>query len=195
MLTYADITGGMITVNKAYDRDTRAEKYPKSDAGVRKIPIIPQLAAVLPKGGSFGDLVFPRNGHLYDDKSMRAMWQSFRAAMDDTERELIAAGKITPIAEHQPPIVPYDLRHTFCTDLERAGVPLNVASKLMGHASIEITAKIYTHTGEDMIERAGEQLAALFSPTFSPINEVQKTPMADIMREIQELRAAVLKAV
>ena len=122
---------------------------------------------------------------------MRAMWQDFRTAMDDTERELIAAGKITPIAEHQPPIVPYDLRHTFCTDLERAGVPLNVASKLMGHASIEITAKIYTHTGEDMIERAGEQLAAL----FSPINEVQKTPMADIMREIQELRAAVLKAV
>ena len=195
VLTYADITGGMITVNKAYDRDTRAEKYPKSDAGVRKIPIIPQLAAVLPKDGLFGELVFPRNGHLYDDKSMRAMWQGFRAAMDDTERELIAAGKISPIAEQMPPIVPYDLRHTFCTDLERAGVPLNVASKLMGHASIEITAKIYTHTGEDMIERAGEQLAALFSPTFSPINEVQKTPMDDIMRELQELRAAVLKAV
>lgn len=43
VLTYADITGGMITVDKAYDRDTRAEKYPKSDAGVRKIPIIPSL--------------------------------------------------------------------------------------------------------------------------------------------------------
>ena len=53
----------------------------------------------------------------------------------------------------------------------------------------------HSYTGEDMIERAGEQLAALFSPTFSPINEVQKTPMADIMRELQELRAAVLKAV
>ena len=195
VLTYADITDGMIFVDKAYDRDTRKGKDPKSAAGVRKIPIIPQLAAVLPKGERFGDLLFPHNGHMHDDKSMRAMWQGFRAAMDDTERELIASGKILPIAEQLPPIVPYDLRHTFCTDLERAGVPLNVASKLMGHASIEITAKIYTHTGEDMIERAGEQLAALLSPTFSPINGVQKTPMADIMRELQELRAAVFKAV
>lgn len=64
MLTYADITGGMITVSKAYDRDTRAEKYPKSDAGVRKIPDHPQFAAVPLKAGSFGELVFPRNGHF-----------------------------------------------------------------------------------------------------------------------------------
>jgi integrase len=44
-----------------------------------------------------------------------------------------------------PDLVPYDLRHTFCTDLQKAGVPLNVAKDLMGHADITTTANIYTH--------------------------------------------------
>ena len=30
----------------------------------------------------------------------------------------------------------YNLRHTFCTDLQSAGVPINVARELMGHSSI-----------------------------------------------------------
>lgn len=176
VLTYADITGGMITVNKAYDRETRTVKEPKSKAGIRKVPIIPQLAAVLPKDGKFGDLLFTVRGHQHSEKTMRAMWLDFRAAMWETEQNLIAAGVLSPLAEQLPPIVPYDLRHTFCTDLERAGVPLNVASKIMGHASIAITAKIYTHTGEEMISRAGDQLSALFSPTFSPIIDIQNMP-------------------
>ena len=48
--------------------------------------------------------------------------------------------------------------------------------------------------GKRHTERAGEQLSALASPAFSPVNEVQKVPMDDIMREIKELRKAVLKA-
>ena len=44
-----------------------------------------------------------------------------------------------------PDLTPYCLRHTFCTDLQRAGVPINVAKELMGHANISVTANIYTH--------------------------------------------------
>ena len=42
-------------------------------------------------------------------------------------------------------LTPYCLRHTFCTDLQRADVPINVAKELMGHANISVTANIYTH--------------------------------------------------
>ena len=31
------------------------------------------------------------------------------------------------------------------TDLQKAGVPINVAKELMGHADIQTTANIYTH--------------------------------------------------
>ena len=43
--------------------------------------------------------------------------------------------------------VPYhkfhSFRHTFGTNLSRAGVPIEETAKLMGHSSIEITAKCY----------------------------------------------------
>lgn len=169
VLTYNDIQGGMISVNKAYDRSTGGVKKPKSRAGMRKVPIIPPLAEVLPRGGAPGELIFKNQiNRQHSEKTVNRMWQSFRAAMAETEKQLAAAGTITPFGEAMPPMVPYDLRHTYCTDLERAGVPINVASKLMGHASISITAKIYTHTGEAMIEQAGAQLASLVSPTVSP---------------------------
>ena len=47
---------------------------------------------------------------------------------------------------------PYCLRHTYCTDLEKAGVPINVAKQLMGHSEISITSNIYTHTGDDVFK-------------------------------------------
>ncbi|WP_281692945.1 tyrosine-type recombinase/integrase [Agathobaculum desmolans] len=65
----------------------------------------------------------------------------------------------------------YDLRHTYCTDLERAGVPINVAAKLMGHSSVKVTERIYTHTGEDMLQRAGSQLSAFYGDGNSDGND------------------------
>ena len=50
----------------------------------------------------------------------------------------------------------YTLRHTYCTDLERAGVPINIARQLMGHESIEVTAQIYTHKSEESLQKAKE---------------------------------------
>jgi integrase len=47
---------------------------------------------------------------------------------------------------------PYCLRHTYCTDLEEAGVPINVARQLMGHSNITLTSKIYTHTTQKTFE-------------------------------------------
>ena len=55
-------------------------------------------------------------------------------------------------------IVPYCLRHTFCTDLQSAGVPINVAKELMCHANIGITAKIYTHHSEISFDNAREMI-------------------------------------
>lgn len=50
-----------------------------------------------------------------------------------------------------PDLTPYCLRHTFCTDLQRAGVPINVAKELMGHANISVTANIYTHRDQKVL--------------------------------------------
>lgn len=44
-------------------------------------------------------------------------------------------------------------RATFCTNLCRNGVPIQVASRIMGHSSIEVTAKYYTNINlDEMLE-------------------------------------------
>lgn len=52
----------------------------------------------------------------------------------------------------------YCLRHDYCTRLEEAGVPINVARRLMGHSSIEMTSKIYTHENDKSFEDARERI-------------------------------------
>ena len=50
---------------------------------------------------------------------------------------------------------------------ETAGVPINVAKELMGHADISITAKIYTHHSEIAFDNARDLINKLNSKTAS----------------------------
>ena len=49
------------------------------------------------------------------------------------------------------------LRHTFATEMLRAGVPVKVVSEMLGHKSIAITLRTYAHVLEDMQEAAAVQ--------------------------------------
>ena len=48
--------------------------------------------------------------------------------------------------------LPHDGRHTFATIAERYGMPLLTKQRIMGHASKEITQKVYTHkTAQELV--------------------------------------------
>lgn len=49
-------------------------------------------------------------------------------------------------------------RATFCTNLCRQGVPIQVASKLLGHKSIEVTSKYYASVSEQETKNAVQKL-------------------------------------
>lgn len=52
-----------------------------------------------------------------------------------------------------PKITPHICRHTYCSNMIKAGVNPKVVQYLMGHSSSEITLNIYTHVHlEDVIE-------------------------------------------
>jgi integrase len=65
-------------------------------------------------------------------------------------RRAVRLAGIEPITFHQ-------LRHTFCSRLADAGVPLPVIQDLAGHASIMMTRR-YTHPSNDLKKRAVELL-------------------------------------
>lgn len=154
-----DFESNEIHVYKAMESGTERVKEPKTDAGERDIPIHSELRKRLlaARGGPF-ELVFTntRGGRL-TASSMRSMWNNFHREVDIRMGAVVFRNQIVQNA-FDPDLTAYCLRHTFCTDLQRAGVPLNVAKELMGHSDIAVTANIYTHRDADTLHRGIEQL-------------------------------------
>ena len=158
---------------------------PKTSAGERIVPIPAEIVPDVRKAveGKLPDeFVFPQT----DGKTMMTTtaisnnWRSFTRQMDLAmgaehtahghiydPSDLLSDGKPRypdpedndkPRNGHKiaPDLVLYCLRHTYCTDLQRKGVPINIAKTLMGHEDISVTANIYSHTDEGEIARAGQ---------------------------------------
>ena len=62
----------------------------------------------------------------------------------------------------------YDLRHTYCTDLKKAGVKLRDAQRYMGHSDMALTANIYTDVDEDDLLSDSELIDAFRKNKKSP---------------------------
>lgn len=101
--------------------------------------------------------VVDTNGNPTTKDSRRRMWARFMRAMNKTAEEYPGE----TVGGIPDDLTAYCLRHTYATDLERAGVPLNVARDLLGHASVLITSKVYTHRTEDALADAQSKINAL----------------------------------
>lgn len=147
-LTWSDIDfeRNEIHVHAAKESGADRIKAPKTDAGIRDIPMRAALREkLLEKKGKPFSPVFPTmEGNRQNENSLRRLWTGFKRDLDIHMGAEVYRNKIvrSVIADD---LTPYCLRHTFCTDLQKAGVPLNVAKELMGHSDIQTTANIYTH--------------------------------------------------
>lgn len=155
----------------------------KSKAGNRDIPVPDVLWSILhpmiPDDAS-GYVCTAARGGRYSHTSMRQGWKYFLHAVDVAlGAELLCGEDGTSITRQrgEPIIVRsaladdltmYCLRHTYCTDLEASGVPINVARYLMGHSSIELTARIYTHMRDDILDSISEKIGATVGATLNP---------------------------
>lgn len=158
-----------------YDPDTRtlhvreARKAdgttgaPKSPSGVRDIPVPTYLAERLEKLKKKPNelIVTSTEGKPLTKTSQKRMWHRFVRYMDIENGAELFRGSVvkSTIAED---LRPYCYRHTYCTDLQDAGVPITVAKRLMGHADIKTTAQIYTHHSDRSFEDAREKINALY---------------------------------
>jgi integrase len=136
---------------------TRAGEFkpPKTDAGVRTVPLLPSLRRLLVEWR----LRSPRSrpGELVvctvDGKPMQE--RNLRRALDDAKAAAGLGGTSERLSWHS-------LRHSFAsllaTDLE---LPATTLAKLTGHADAGFTLKVYARDGrdeaavvEDVLERA-----------------------------------------
>lgn len=111
----------------------------KTKAAVRQVPI--PAALELP---TFSGRLFSTSHGCAPTKTARALWwKKIAAKMEEISGEPVA-----------PDLVPYDLRHDYCTRLSEKNVPIEIASKIMGHSSIALTARIYHHNTDSTLDIA-----------------------------------------
>ena len=144
----------------------------KTKAGTgRKIPMPPQLVKALQEHKTKNlneQYVFVRckNPKLpMDENAFYHAWHNFKREMDIANGARVYRNQIKE-STLAPDLEPYLLRHTFCTDCQAAGVPINVAKELMGHSDISVTAKIYTHMVDEVFEQNRKRLAEFTENKF-----------------------------
>ena len=173
-----DFDKKLVSISKSLESGAYAVGDPKTAAGIRKVSIPDDLIKDLKKavkGKKPSAYVFPQT----DGKTMMSQtcitnnWRSFTRQMD-----LAMGAETTPHGHiYDPkdlkydgtPLYPdpkdktkprnghkladdfdlYNLRHTYATDLKKAGVPIMNAKYILGHEDISTTANIYTHSGEE----------------------------------------------
>lgn len=142
-----DPTGQRLRVCRAFKAD-KTLGQPKSASGNRVVPIPPQLWVRLkPRLPEQGYLFRNTVGADMHNARFRA-WEAFKQFMSELSGQPVA-----------PDLTMYCLRHTYGTDLQAAGVPINVAKDLMGHSDIAMTARVYTHMREDILQDAADKIA------------------------------------
>lgn len=131
----------------------------KTKAADRYVPIPEALIGDIQGYEPFEPVLQNRYGERASMRSVRRMWREIKDLLAD---ELGAirndAGEIQGINPVAPDLKLYCLRHDYATRLQDAGVPINVARYLLGHADISTTSKIYTHTSDTSIADAAAKI-------------------------------------
>ena len=100
-------------------------KEPKTNSGVRWVPLLPELELMLPQGAE-REFVVPGRDVPLSYREFVTRWDKYRNANSVTW-------------------TPHELRHTYATILYEAGLPEYTAQFFMGHSDISTTRRIYTH--------------------------------------------------
>lgn len=153
----------------------------KSEAGQREIPITEPLREVIEALPEEGLVCRSTSGQPVSQAACRSNWNAFWNKLEDVcnGRPPQGAGRRSDRLpdgwRHLPKVQMYDLRHTFCSILYDADVDVKTAQYLMGHASLEITLKIYTHLSEKKKLRSYDKLHAYFSPNSGSQTDSQES--------------------
>lgn len=158
-LKFSDVKGKYLSINKSIERRGNRELCTtKNIYSVRDVVLCKRVLKCisdlkrfyLVKYGEFSEDYFifggikPLSGTSIDRYKLKACKNV----------------NIRPITQHQ-------FRHSYATHLITNGIPINTVSKLLGHSSVDTTARVYIHQDLTQEKRV---LSTLNSHTFSFIS-------------------------
>lgn len=138
----------------------------KTSSGVRTVPLLPDLAAVLkkPRTAKSTDYIFHAEDpskHMHE-AAYKRYWLRYCRDMgfvtDEPEERKSKQGKKYIVHHYKPILTAHVFRHGYATMLFEADVDEYTAQKLLGHADITTTRAIYTHLRQKKQNESVEKL-------------------------------------
>lgn len=163
-------------------RGTAKEAGTKTEAGIRAVPLLPDLESVLkkPDKAKSTDYIF----HSADpskcmcESTYRRRWLNYCREMgfaEDHPEEVIVKGKKKITHHYKPTLTAHFFRHGYATMLYDAGVDVYTAQKLLGHANVETTIAIYTHLRKERETASIDKLRAYISGGKDVVQDVKSS--------------------
>lgn len=151
-----DLKNKTIAINKAaaFYGNKGSLKDPKSKAGERTIPIPDAiLPALIKNRRNASMLVCPsqKAGEMMSNTAFRRAWESYQHYLN-IQAGGRDASRSNPKLQAVEPFTAHQMRHTYATMLYDAGVDVLTAQRLLGHADVQTTMKIYTHLSKQKEE-------------------------------------------
>lgn len=154
-----DLSTNRIRISRAWtiNKNNRSEikDMPKTESGYREIkcpqPLRDLVETVIVGLDPDELLIRTIDGAMFTPKTFDLHWIHIRneaniAAGGKNAHGTGELGKVVPRVQKIRLTIKYhELRHTYCTALYYAGVPLLQAKYLMGHSNIKMTADVYSH--------------------------------------------------
>lgn len=149
-----DLKNGIIRVDHQLLSTPKRGLYigpPKTPSGVRKIAMTDEIITVFKRvlsqrkvetefliGGKTGFIFLNRKNKPFCATDVNHKLSSITNRYNEKHPESL-----------MPNITPHVLRHTFCTNMVHAGMKIKDIQYIMGHATIDMTLNLYSHTDED----------------------------------------------
>ena len=171
-----DFEHNVVTIDHQLQRMSNMERIiepTKTRAGTRKLPITEDVAMMFraiiedrPKPKT-EKMVCGYSGFLYLDKNdlpeVALHWEHRFRHMVNRYNEIYRV--------QMPKITPHVCRHTYCSNMAKAGMNPKTLQYLMGHSDIGVTMNTYTHLG---LEDAQDEMIRMEELTAARA-EVNKT--------------------
>lgn len=160
---------GVITISKSVQWQGSASviKEPKTEAGVREIPILNQFRPILlaaVAGLKKDDFVVSRSAKPLTARAYDRRWQMYCRDIGLAREIKIPSkrpqrnGKIYMITEYRATITAHQFRHLLATACVEANIPEYIGQKILGHKSIQTTIKHYAHVREQALLKSYSEI-------------------------------------
>ena len=163
-----DFENNRIIVDHQLQR-TRDMKYiiedTKTESGERMVPMTPEVKEAFQrilsnrKNPKVEPMVDGYSGFLYLDKNGRPMvalhWEKYFQHIREKYNKIYRI--------QMPKVTPHVCRHTFCSNMAKAGMNPKTLQYIMGHSDISVTLNTYTHLNYDDAEEEMQKVVGIAS--------------------------------